>query len=317
MHLPRPLLVAGSAPFYRIALHHRMPAEHGRKILDASSALMLMPRGTVVRHITLGGRPTERVTVGATERPRAVLYLHGGGYTVGSPRLYRALAAHLARSTGAVVYTLDYRLAPEHRYPAALEDAVAAFRELVDAHGFAPERIAIAGDSAGGGLAVATARRLVDAGLRPAALGLLSPWTDPSNDELNGQRDRVTNAKWGRASAAAYRGDADPRDPGYAPMHGDLAGLPPMLIHVAATEMLHPEIHRFAELARAAGADVEVVEHPRWWHSIHVMAGTLREATDAVRDVGVYLRARLDATTDAAAAATVRQEAGADALPTA
>ncbi|MDT4891052.1 MAG: epsilon-lactone hydrolase [Pseudonocardiales bacterium] len=295
MHLPRALVISVATPFYRIGLHHRVPARIGRRIMDSSGGVQLVPRGTVVRHVELAGRHAERVTVGATERPRAILYLHGGGYTVGSARLYRALAANLARDSGAVVYNLDYRLAPEHPYPAALDDAVAAFRALVDDHGFAPARIGLAGDSAGGGLAVATARRLVDAGLPPAALGLLSPWTDPSNEAHDISRDRVTNLKWGRISAASYRGSADPRDPGYAPMHGNLAGLPPMLIHLASGEMLRPEILRFAALARQADVDVEVVEHPTWWHSFHVLAGTLREATEAVRDLGTFLRAHLDA----------------------
>src|SRR5439155_13304557 len=146
--------------------------------------------------------------------------LHGGGYTVGSPRLYRALAAYLSRSSGAVVYSLDYRLAPEHPYPAALDDAVAAFRALVSEHGFAPARIAIVGDSAGGGLAVAAARVLTDSGLRPAALGLLSPWTDPADEAFTVRRDRVTNARWGKQSATAYRGSAGPTDPAFAPMPG-------------------------------------------------------------------------------------------------
>ncbi len=301
MHLPRPLVIALAAPMYRIALNHRTPLRLRRGILERYAGLTVLPRGARVEHITLGGRPCERITVGATERPRAVLYLHGGGYTVGSPRTHRALAAFLARDTGAVVFSLHYRLAPEHQYPAALDDAIAAFRELVDDHGFAPARIAVAGDSAGGGLAVATARRLVDDGLRPAALGLLSPWTDPSDETITRRRDFVVNLAWGRQGAAAYRGDADPRDPGYAPIHGRLDGLPPMLIHCAETEILQPQILLFAKLAAEAGVDVQLVEHPRLWHSGHALAGTLREATDAVRDVGVFLRAHLDAVPESVA----------------
>jgi epsilon-lactone hydrolase len=294
MHLPRPLVIVVAGPMYRVALNSRTPLRLRRSILERYARLSVVPRGTRVEPTVLGGRPCERVTVGASERPRAVLYLHGGGYTVGSPRTYRALAAFLARDTGAVVYSLAYRLAPEHRYPAALDDAVAGFRALVDEHGFDPSRIAIAGDSAGGGLAVAAARRLVDSGLRPAALGLLSPWTDPSNDEMPRHRDFVINSAWGRQNAIDYRGDADPHDPGYAPMHGRLDGLPPMLIHCAATEILQPQILLFAARARDAGVDVQLVEHPRLWHSGHALAGTLREATDAVRDLGVFLRAHLD-----------------------
>lgn len=303
MHLPRPLVIGVSGPMYRTALNVRTPLRLRRSILERFTRLSVVPAGTQVEQITLGGRPCERITVGASERPRAVLYLHGGGYTVGSPRTHRSLAAFLAHATGAVVFSLDYRLAPEHPYPAALDDAVAAFRALVDEHDFAAPRIAISGDSAGGGLAVAAARRLTDDGLRPAALALLSPWTDPSNDEVPRRRDFVIDSAWGRQSAADYRGAADPHDPGYAPMYARLDGLPPMLIHCTVTEILQPQILAFAGLAAAAGVDVQVVEHQRLWHSGHALAGTLREATDAVHDVGVFLRAHLDAVPESVAVA--------------
>jgi monoterpene epsilon-lactone hydrolase len=302
MHLPRWLVVAGSVPFYRVGLHHRVPPRWGRRIMEASGRTMRIPAGTRVEQVTIGARPAERVTVGATERPRAVLYLHGGGYTLGSPRLYRATAAHLSRASGSVVFNLDYRLAPEHVFPAALDDAVAAFRDLVSEHGFTPSQIAIAGDSAGGGLAVAAARVLTDQGMRPGALGLLSPWTDPSDETFSRQRDFVTNVRWGRKSAAHYRGTADHLDSGYAPMHGRLDGLPPMLIHCSPVEVLHAQIHRFAERASSEQVEVRLVAHDRWWHSIHVLAGTLREATDAVHDVGVFLRTHLDAAAQPATA---------------
>ncbi|PZS20186.1 MAG: esterase [Pseudonocardiales bacterium] len=304
MHLPRPLVIGVSAPLYR-TLNARTPLRLQRSILERFAGLSVLPAGTQVSALTLGGRPCERVTVGASERPRAILFLHGGGYTVCSPRTHRSLAAYLARDTGAVVFSLDYRLAPEHPYPAALDDAVAAFQALVDEHGFSAPRIAVSGDSAGGGLAVAAARRLADDGLRPAALGLLSPWTDPSDEDTPRRRDFVIDSAWGRKNASDYRGSADPRDPGYAPMHGRLDGLPPMLIHCAVTEILQPQILRFARLAAEAGVDVQVVEHPRLWHSGHTLAGTLREATDAVHDLGVFLRAHLDAVPESKAAAEV------------
>jgi acetyl esterase/lipase len=294
MHAPRFVVRLFSRPLYVVGLNHRMPAKWGRRILDLGALANRLPRGTVVRPITLGGRPCERTTVGATERPRAILYLHGGGYSVGSPRLFRAAAAYLAQSSGAVVYNLDYRLAPEHPFPAAWEDATAAFRELVTVHGFDPSQFAIAGDSAGGGLSVATARTVTDEGLRPGAIALFSPWTDPSNEDLELDGDFVTNRAWGSASAALYRGDADPKDPRYAPMHGSLVALPPMLIHYADDEMLRPEIQRFAALAERAGVDVEVVELHRLWHSVIVLSGTLAGSTEKTRDAGSWLRKRLD-----------------------
>jgi monoterpene epsilon-lactone hydrolase len=293
-HLPRPIVIAMAAPLFAVALHVRTPIRVARALIDSSSPLAQLPTGTLVESVRLAGRPAEKVTVGASERPRAVLYLHGGGYTLGSARAYRALAAWLAQSAGAVVFALDYRLAPEDPYPAALDDAVAAFRDLVAQHGFAAERIAIAGDSAGGGLAVAAARVLTDTGDRPAALGLLSPWTDPSDDEMRA-RDMVVNVAWGTRSAARYRGNTDRKDAGYAPVHGRLDGLPPMLIQCATREMLRPQIGRFAEAAQGAGVDVEFTESSRLWHSAQTLAGTLREATDAVQDLGAFLRHHLDA----------------------
>jgi epsilon-lactone hydrolase len=278
---------------YRVALNVRTPLYLRRSLLERFARLTVLPAGTKVEQITVAGRPCDRITVGATDQPRAILYLHGGGYTVCSPRTHRSLAAFLARDTPATVYSLAYRLAPENPYPAALDDAVAAFRALVDEHGFAPSSIAMCGDSAGGGLAVAAARRLTDDGLRPGALGLLSPWTDPSQDDFPRPRDFVINAKWGRQNAADYRGSADPHDPGYAPMHGRLDGLPPMLVHCANGEILQPQIAQFVSRAADAGVDVQFVEHRRLWHSGHALAGTLREATDAVHDVGHYLQTHL------------------------
>lgn len=293
VHLPRRAVMAVAGPSYRLSLNARRSVPMQRRLTEASVRLNRVPRGTQVGHLSLGSRPAERVTFGAGQSPRAVLYLHGGGYVLGSARMYRVLAAHLARSAAAVVFTLDYRLAPEDRYPAALEDAVAAFHELVDVHGFDPARIALAGDSAGGGLTVAAARVLTDAGQRPGALALLSPWTDPSDDDLP-ERDFVVSRAWGTISAARYRGRADPTDPGYAPMYANLAGLPPMLVQYGERELLRAQVERFIARAREAGCEVQPEPSPTLWHSGQLLAGLLREATDAVRDVGAFLRSRLD-----------------------
>ncbi|HWF36840.1 MAG TPA: alpha/beta hydrolase, partial [Solirubrobacteraceae bacterium] len=134
MHLPRPLVVGFSAPTFRLAINVRVSPRAQRRLAELTATFFRPPKGTNVEHITLGGRPVERVSFGASERPRAILYLHGGGYVTASPRVYRALAGHLARSAASVVFNLDYRLAPEHVYPAAVDDAVAAFTALVDVH---------------------------------------------------------------------------------------------------------------------------------------------------------------------------------------
>jgi monoterpene epsilon-lactone hydrolase len=295
MHVPRRAVVAATGPLFRYALDPRRSVALQRRLVDLGAAVLRPPDGTHVEPVRLAQRSAERVTFGASHRPRAVLYLHGGGYVVGSPRTARALAGQLARASGAAVYVLDYRLAPQYPYPAALDDVVAAFGHLVDVAGFDPSRVALAGDSAGGGLAVAAARTLTDRGRRPGALVLLSPWTDPGDRDLVA-RDLVLSKAWLVWCAEQYRGTADPREPGYAPLRAELAGLPPMLIHSGTQELLHPQITRFADRLRAAGVAVTSVGSATMWHSGHLLAGRLRESTSAVRDVGVFVRARLDAT---------------------
>jgi len=292
VRLPLPLVEASVKPFYRLALNARLPFRVQRALLDLAAPIQTLPDGTVVERTTLAGRSAERITVGATERRNAVLYLHGGAYTIGSLATHRSLAAHLARDSASAVYTLDYRLAPEHPYPAALDNAVAAFTELVTEHDFTADRVAVAGDSAGGGLALATARRLIDtSGLSPAALALISPWVDPGSREAPFARDTVVNTAWAYTSAAAYLGAGDPADAGYAPLHGDPAGLPPTAVHVGTAEVLYPQIVDLAARLRAAGNSLHFVEYPRLWHVAHLQASVLGEAADAVADLGAFLRA--------------------------
>ncbi|WP_430331650.1 alpha/beta hydrolase [Rhodococcus sp. ACT016] len=290
IRLPLPLVEASLEPFYRLALNARLPFRVQRALLDLAAPIQTLPDGTVVEKSILAGRPAERITVGATERRNAVLYLHGGAYTIGSLRTHRSLAAHLARESDSVVYTLDYRLAPEHPFPAGLDDAVAAFTELITVRGFEAGRVAVAGDSAGGGLALATARRLVDTGVRPAALALISPWVDPGSRDAPFDRDVVVNTAWAYASAAAYLGDGDPSDPGYAPLLGPLDGLPPTAVHVGTREVLYPQIVDLAAELEAAGTRLHYVEYPRLWHVAHLQASLLGEAADAVADLGSFLR---------------------------
>ncbi|MFL6161741.1 MAG: alpha/beta hydrolase [Jatrophihabitantaceae bacterium] len=289
--LPFWLVAAGVAVGQRPGLGGPLPLRWQRRWLDTVAGLMPNPSGTVLRQIELGGRPALRVSVGATERPRAVLHLHGGAYTVGSPRSHRGLAALLAAASGSVVYLPDYRLAPEHPFPAALEDAVLAAEELAGQY----PRFAISGDSAGGGLAVATARRLTDAGTaRPAALALISPWVDPAAPITGRRRDLVVREKWGRICATHYLGAGDLTDAGFAPGRGRLDGLPPTIVHIGKREVLHPQVVEFAANLRAAGVEVRLTELPRLWHVGHVSAGVLPESREAVEELGNFLRHRLD-----------------------
>ncbi|MCM6775816.1 alpha/beta hydrolase [Nocardia sp. CDC159] len=290
--LPSPVARVVLHPIYRIALHHRLPWQAQRAVLDAAARLQFLPSGTRVHRMRLGGRAAERITVGTESLPGAVLYLHGGGYAIGSLHSHRSLAAHLARGLRRPVFTLDYRLAPEHPYPAALDDADAAFRELISA-GLRAEDIAVAGDSAGGGLSLALALRLRDRhGIRPAALGLIAPWSDP-NDSDSAYRDLVTSRPWSQACAAAYLGDGDRDDPGYAPLRGELRGLPPVYVQVDAGERLHDQCGRLVAALRAAEVPTQFSVTRGLWHVAQAQAALVPAAAAAVDELAAFLEESL------------------------
>jgi monoterpene epsilon-lactone hydrolase len=307
VNLPFAMVARLTGLLERPGLGGPLPLWAQRRWLEIVAAGLPEPSGTLVRQVALGGRPALRITVGATERPRAIVHLHGGGYTVGSPRVYRSMAAFLAEAAGAVVYLPEYRLAPENPYPAALNDAVAACRDVAGRH----QRYGISGDSAGGGLAVAATRRLLDAGsdldgsdldagsnleagsnLAPSSMTLASPWVDPTEPSSGIKRDLVVRESWGLACAAGYVGSADPHEPGIAPVRGSLVGLPPTLVHLSRSEVLHGQVTRLIEGLRAVGVEVSAREQ-RLWHVGHATAGVLREARDAVIEFGDFHRRSL------------------------
>ncbi|MGI5216445.1 alpha/beta hydrolase [Nocardia sp. CA-290969] len=294
--LPLPLVRAFMAPLYRLSFDHRMPFRAQRALIDAASVLQPVHPGVRVEKLRLGGRPAERLAPRnpADTDPAAVLYLHGGGYTVGSLATHRSLNGRLAAATGVPVYAIDYRLAPEHPYPAALDDAEAAFLELVTEYGYRPDRIAIAGDSAGGGLSLALAQRLIARHrYTPAALGLIAPWVDP-NELSERPRDLVVNGPWSRACAAAYLGTGDCNDPGYAPLHGVLAGLPPVYIQADVDELLHPQCVDLTAALRAAGVTVEFTESRGLWHVAQLQAALVGPAAAVLTEMAGFLRQAMD-----------------------
>ena len=242
-----------------------------------------------------GGVPAEWVRVPESCTDRTLLYLHGGSYALGSLNTHRELVARLARAIGACALHVDYRLAPEQRFPAAVEDATAAYRWLL-ASGRAPGSIAIAGDSAGGGLALATLLALRDAGEPlPAACFCLSAWTDLAGTGDSARPDtRVDDPMIDhggiRATGRTYLGGADPRTPLASPLYGDFTGLPPMLLLVGSREVLLDDSTRVAARARAAGVEVELEVSPGLIHVWPYFGPDMPESRDAVARIAEFTR---------------------------
>jgi len=233
---------------------------------------------------------------GRPEPRRTLLYFHGGGYVTGSPEGHSELIAHLALESEARVLAPDYRLGPEHVFPAAQEDAIAAYRSLLDS-GVDPGQIALGGDSAGGGLAVATLLQARNAGdPLPAAALLVCPWTDPtavggSMDEnvSSDYLDRELLSAW----IHTYMGEVDPAHPLVAAVHADLAGLPPLMVLWGGAEVLRDQIRRFVARARAAGVDVTADEWADMYHDWVLARALVPEAAPATARLADFLRRRV------------------------
>jgi epsilon-lactone hydrolase len=252
------------------------------------------PADTDVQRSALGGVAARRVATPESCPERYILFLHGGGYVVGSPDLYRHITWRFALAARARVAAIDYRLAPEHPFPAALDDAVAAWRGLLD-EGADPRRTAIIGDSAGGGLALALGLRLRDTAIPlPAAIVLMSPWTDLASTgaslRRNAAADPMQNAETLPAAASVYLAGADPHNPYASPLYGDPAGLPPCLIQVGSDEILLDDAVRMAERMRLAGCAVTLEIWPRMPHVWHVFAPIIPEALRAIARIGAFIQ---------------------------
>ncbi len=252
--------------------------------------------------VDAGGVAAEWVVTPASQPDRYILFLHGGGYVVGSPSLYRHLTWRLAKAAQARLLAVDYRLAPEHPFPAALEDAMAAFRWLLAA-GAKPGRIAVIGDSAGGGLAFALLLRCRDEGRLPlpAAIVALSPWTDlaMTGASLRGNAlaDPFLDANGIAPLAECYLAGADPRHPYASPLYADPTGLPPALIQVGSDEVLRDDATRVADRLRMAGCEATLEIWPRMPHVWHLFASIMPEARHAIARIGEFVLQRTTAAT--------------------
>jgi acetyl esterase/lipase len=266
------------------------------------------PPPTRIRTTTseIAGVPCDSIEGRTTDPERVLLYLHGGGYCMGSPHSHRDLTWRLAEASGARVVAPDYALAPEHPFPAALDQAVAVYKALLD-DGISPENLAIGGDSAGGGLTFATLVAARDKGLpMPAAAVTLSPWTDLAGTG----RSMATNAKADAMIRADQIGRIVPlytkgraaTDPLVSPLYADLQGLPPILIQVGSTEVLLDDSTRIAEKLEEADVPVTLDVWPNMPHVWQLFAARLPEGREAVARIGAFLRDHLGRPAEAQAA---------------
>jgi len=238
------------------------------------------------------------VSAGAAE-DEVVLYLHGGAYTAGSCASHRNAVSHIARAAGIRLLMPEYRLAPEHPFPAALEDGLAAYRWLLE-RGTDPRKVILAGDSAGGGLALAVMVAARNEGMPlPGAASLISAWTDlaATGGSLKSRNDKDP---WFDADEIApmarnYHQDTDPRHPLVSPLYASLEGLPPLMLQVGDHEVLLNDSTRVAEKAREAGVDVTLRLWPGMWHVWHFFVGRLPEAKQAILEMAAFMEARMAA----------------------
>jgi len=255
-----------------------------------------VPARIALRQVSLGGVPAERLAPDNADAKRAVLYVHGGGFVGGAPSNHRSLTWRLAEKLGCTVFAIDYRLAPENPFPAALDDCVSAYRELLSS-GYQPGGLAVGGDSAGGNLTLALALKLKALGLpQPAALIALSPATDlavqlPSH-ESNAKSDAMFDPEMFGSLTPLYCPGHDPSDPFVSPLRGDVAGLPPTLIQCSADEMLRDDGVLMAEKLKNAGVDVKLEVWPRVFHVWQIMADLLPESRKAIDDIATFIQAR-------------------------
>ena len=244
--------------------------------------------------VNAGGVTAEWVTAEGASESRVVLYFHGGGYIIGSPRTHRPMLAELSQASGARVLALDYRLAPEHPFPAPVEDAVASYRWLLN-EGYDPVRIAVGGDSAGGGLTVAMMVQGRYVGLpMPGAAVCISPWVDMEglgdSMETRAEADPMVMKEGLLLSAKTYLGGADPRAPLAAPLYADLRGLPPILIQVGDAEVLLDDSTRLAGVAREAGVEIQMDVWDDMIHVWHLFAPILPEGKQAISQAGEFIK---------------------------
>ena len=267
-----------------------------RKVVDRSVKLLPRASGVATSPATFGHLGGVRITPTAgAAGSRSMLLFHGGGYVFGSPEQQRTLAGRIAKAADATVYLPRHRLAPEHPHPAAIDDGVTAYRAMLDRVPL--HDLVVGGDSAGGGLALAMLQRARHEGLpMPAGMVLISPWLDltasGASYRTNADADFLLLPAARARATDWYRGDVPSADPAVSPLFGDMTGLPPTLVQVAAPEVLYSDSDRFVDLAREAGVDVTFQIDGDMWHVWHLTAPLVTEARHAIAKIGDFVAAR-------------------------
>ncbi len=268
-----------------------------RDNMEAMTAANPLPDGADCTPVDAAGVPAEWIDVAGGDASKVVLYLHGGGYIVGSIATHRGLSARIAEASGTRCLIIDYRLAPEHPFPAAVDDAIAAYDFLL-AQGVAPENIAIGGDSAGGGLTFATLVALKQTGKPlPGAGFALSPWVDlegiGESMETKAEVDPMIQRNAVELMSGLYLAGSDPRSQLAAPIYADLSGLPPMLVQVGTAETLLDDAVRVTERARKAGVPVEFEAFEDLVHVFQAFAPFVPESVEAIAKIGAFVKRNL------------------------
>lgn len=273
------------------------PMSERRARLDRLGGAITAAEGVEVVPEDVHGMHAEWLIPSGAAEDEVILYLHGGAYTAGSCASHRNAVSHIARAAGIRLLLPEYRLAPEHPFPAALEDGLAAWRWLLE-RGVRPEKVVLAGDSAGGGLALAVMVAARDEGLPlPGAASLISAWTDLAatggSMKTRNDKDPWFDADEIAPMARNYHQATDPRHPLVSPLYAVLDGLPPLMLQVGDHEVLLNDTTRVAEKAREAGVDVTLRVWPGMWHVWHFFVGRMPEAKQAILEMAAFIEARM------------------------
>ena len=269
--------------------------EESRAGLEELALLAPLYKDSKLESVDAGGVPAAWMITPEVAKDRAILYLHGGGYVEGSITSHQDLAQRISKVSKARVLILDYRLAPEHPFPAALEDSVCAYEWLINSEGYNPQNLIIAGDSAGGGLTIATLLKLRDQGVPlPAAAVCLSPWTDLAltgeSIKLKLHEDPFVSPDELMFYSRLYLGKTDPKNPFASPLYGNFEGFPPLCIQVGSAEILLDDATRLARRAREAGVEVQLDIWEEMIHVFQAFAVMAPEGTEGINKIGEFIK---------------------------